>query len=637
MAPRATTRLDGPMRLCRLRPAGSVTARSSAVPRPRGRNQERREVVCSRRRPSARPSTGCTGPSFVGRHALDAAAPTRARPGAAGSPGPPSPAAVGLPSPGPPEDLARAAGGRPCARRAPRPRRDSPRREAQGLLGLEVALRVVEAQLAGSPAPASVRISAEGRKSASRRRASSAGSPVSMSRGARPAGDASGPSPPAGPCASAKREQLPGHEARAPVREGDRHVALCDFDASLAALLLVGDRPRAGAAGRRAAGRRRSERRRGARAAWATGPRSASGAGRRGAGGGAETEAGRRSGPAATARRRGGDGVLPSMIFLRDGVVAARGGTDGSGGGARTARTAPAPGPVAHDRLLGVDAAARAGTGRSRRGAGAASLGRRQRAGGGARAADAGRRRGRRGVGGGLDTHARPPLVCARRDLALGDQHQVEAGRRALEPRRKLSRRRRLARLRAPRRPPCRLTVRPRRSWPCVVRERPPGGRGGRRGAIPCRKTRRNSAPPELMPLGVAQPRAGRRRHSGQAPIRLRPFWRRRLRTSRPPLVRMRTRKPWVLFRLRLLGWNVRFMTGRLGPADPGTPMGARLPWTKVQVYDPSALSCQSRRPPGRALGPCLRRVPCGNFAGLAADDSCQPFRGSRNRLFHRC
>jgi hypothetical protein len=53
----------------------------------------------------------------------------------------------------------------------------------------------------------------------------------------------------------------------------------------------------------------------------------------------------------------------------------------------------------------------------------------------------------------------------------------------------------------------------------------------------------------------------------GYAPIRLRPFCRRRFSTRRPPLVRMRTRNPWVLFRLRLFGWNVRFMLspGRFG------------------------------------------------------------------------
>lgn len=49
-------------------------------------------------------------------------------------------------------------------------------------------------------------------------------------------------------------------------------------------------------------------------------------------------------------------------------------------------------------------------------------------------------------------------------------------------------------------------------------------------------------------------------RSRAQAESRFRPFWRRRFRTSRPPFVRMRTRKPCVRFRLRLLGWNVLFM-----------------------------------------------------------------------------
>jgi hypothetical protein len=42
---------------------------------------------------------------------------------------------------------------------------------------------------------------------------------------------------------------------------------------------------------------------------------------------------------------------------------------------------------------------------------------------------------------------------------------------------------------------------------------------------------------------------------------RLRPFARRRLSVFRPPFVFMRSRKPWVFFRRRRFGWNVRFMT----------------------------------------------------------------------------
>jgi hypothetical protein len=58
-------------------------------------------------------------------------------------------------------------------------------------------------------------------------------------------------------------------------------------------------------------------------------------------------------------------------------------------------------------------------------------------------------------------------------------------------------------------------------------------------------------------------------RSRAQAESRFRPFWRRRFSTSRPPFVRMRTRKPCVRFRLRLLGWNVLFM---IEPRPPGFP-----------------------------------------------------------------
>lgn len=41
---------------------------------------------------------------------------------------------------------------------------------------------------------------------------------------------------------------------------------------------------------------------------------------------------------------------------------------------------------------------------------------------------------------------------------------------------------------------------------------------------------------------------------------RVRPLLRRAARMLRPARVRIRSRKPWVLARRRLLGWNVRFM-----------------------------------------------------------------------------
>jgi len=66
--------------------------------------------------------------------------------------------------------------------------------------------------------------------------------------------------------------------------------------------------------------------------------------------------------------------------------------------------------------------------------------------------------------------------------------------------------------------------------------------------------------PGRLQPLFGAEPPA-------QAESRFRPFCRRRFSTSRPPLVRIRTRNPWVRFRFRLFGWNVLFM---IEPRPPG-------------------------------------------------------------------
>lgn len=65
--------------------------------------------------------------------------------------------------------------------------------------------------------------------------------------------------------------------------------------------------------------------------------------------------------------------------------------------------------------------------------------------------------------------------------------------------------------------------------------------------------------------LAWPEPRSG-----PQTASRFRPFWRRRLSTSRPPLVRMRTRNPWVRFLFRLLGWNVLFISILYGaPVGP--------------------------------------------------------------------
>jgi hypothetical protein len=58
------------------------------------------------------------------------------------------------------------------------------------------------------------------------------------------------------------------------------------------------------------------------------------------------------------------------------------------------------------------------------------------------------------------------------------------------------------------------------------------------------------------------------RQHGGrsryQADRRARPLRRRPERMARPARVRIRRRKPWVRLRRRLLGWNVRLVTGKL-------------------------------------------------------------------------
>jgi hypothetical protein len=68
-------------------------------------------------------------------------------------------------------------------------------------------------------------------------------------------------------------------------------------------------------------------------------------------------------------------------------------------------------------------------------------------------------------------------------------------------------------------------------------------------------------------PGAHGQPELGAMPHPGlgrqdQALSRSRPLRLRAARTARPARVRIRSRKPWVLARRRLFGWNVRLLTG---------------------------------------------------------------------------
>ncbi len=75
---------------------------------------------------------------------------------------------------------------------------------------------------------------------------------------------------------------------------------------------------------------------------------------------------------------------------------------------------------------------------------------------------------------------------------------------------------------------------------------------------------------------------------TGQAARRARPLRRRAERIERPARVRIRSRKPWVLARRRLLGWNVRLDTrgseGWLGRQGGGGPR-----WAGTQIGSDSA------------------------------------------------
>ena len=66
-----------------------------------------------------------------------------------------------------------------------------------------------------------------------------------------------------------------------------------------------------------------------------------------------------------------------------------------------------------------------------------------------------------------------------------------------------------------------------------------------------------------------------------------RPLRRRAARTRRPPLVAMRARKPWVLLRLRLFGWYVRFTI---------PPISSLVLRAKPDDYMGALEHCQRRR-----------------------------------------
>jgi hypothetical protein len=89
---------------------------------------------------------------------------------------------------------------------------------------------------------------------------------------------------------------------------------------------------------------------------------------------------------------------------------------------------------------------------------------------------------------------------------------------------------------------------------------------------------------------------------------RRRPLSLRRLSTLRPPAVAIRVRKPWVRFRLTLLGWYVRFI------ARNARPPACHHRWFPMSIFRVPSI-CSPAEPSRRRLGSllvCLRRWSAG-------------------------
>jgi len=130
-----------------------------------------------------------------------------------------------------------------------------------------------------------------------------------------------------------------------------------------------------------------------------------------------------------------------------------------------------------------------------------------------------------------------------------------------------------------------------------------------------------------------AGPREGLERRTvanapDQAERRLRPRARRARSTARPPLVRIRRRKPWVLARLRLLGWYVRFKEEppRGGRARSG--VGDRAGGGNVPVYGSDPALRNAGRP-GSALAAASGENP---HSPLSHKDTGATLRASLGR-----
>lgn len=113
----------------------------------------------------------------------------------------------------------------------------------------------------------------------------------------------------------------------------------------------------------------------------------------------------------------------------------------------------------------------------------------------------------------------------------------------------------------------------------------------------PGHPTRRRQSEPARRP----RPRAGQNPGSYLEPTlttsRRRPFWRRRFRVFRPPLVCMRARNPCLFFRFRFRGLYVGIMIGHLLAA-----------WLRLKISSQRYTACQVRVNPGSPVPPWISR-----------------------------
>src|SRR3954452_5894481 len=109
-------------------------------------------------------------------------------------------------------------------------------------------------------------------------------------------------------------------------------------------------------------------------------------------------------------------------------------------------------------------------------------------------------------------------------------------------------------------RPPCPRRNRPADpTRPSRPRRRARDGKGGSGGPWSAAPHAGRTGRPRRTPDAGA---GGPARATPQAESFSRPLRRRPARIARPARVRIRSRKPWVLDRRRLFGWNVRLLTG---------------------------------------------------------------------------